>query len=163
MLVKIEARILIFPGTDFHFPSTSVPPGTFFRLWREVPLFWRYWISLKHNAGLVERSLHAKNQLGPSRHFNRTSACDRHKHRHTPCHGCTRGSLESCWHRNEGIGLLPGGTMSQSLDFENFAINKVRRSWQTSRNSLYMLPAVVTRSSSDSRRVRSRSGCNSKY
>jgi len=34
MLVKIEARILIFPGTDFHFPSTSVPPGTFFGLWR---------------------------------------------------------------------------------------------------------------------------------
>jgi len=33
MLVKIEARILIFPGTNFHFPSTSVPPGTFFRLW----------------------------------------------------------------------------------------------------------------------------------
>jgi len=33
MLVKIEARILIFPGTDFHFPSTSVPPGTFLRLW----------------------------------------------------------------------------------------------------------------------------------
>ena len=33
MLVKIEAWILIFPGTDFHFPSTSVPPGTFFRLW----------------------------------------------------------------------------------------------------------------------------------
>ena len=29
MLVKIKARILIFPGTDFHFPSTSVPPGTF--------------------------------------------------------------------------------------------------------------------------------------
>ena len=29
MLVKIEARVLIFPGTDFHFPSTSVPPGTF--------------------------------------------------------------------------------------------------------------------------------------
>ena len=29
MLVEIEARILIFPGTDFHFPSTSVPPGTF--------------------------------------------------------------------------------------------------------------------------------------
>ena len=29
MLVKIEARIPIFPGTDFHFPSTSVPPGTF--------------------------------------------------------------------------------------------------------------------------------------
>ena len=29
MLVKIEARILIFPGTDFHFPSTTVPPGTF--------------------------------------------------------------------------------------------------------------------------------------
>jgi len=29
MLVKIEARILIFPGTGFHFPSTSVPPGTF--------------------------------------------------------------------------------------------------------------------------------------
>ena len=29
MLVKIEARILIFPGTDFHLPSTSVPPGTF--------------------------------------------------------------------------------------------------------------------------------------
>ena len=33
MFVEIEARILIFPGTDFHFPSTSVPPGTFFRLW----------------------------------------------------------------------------------------------------------------------------------
>ena len=32
MLVKIEARILIFPGTDFHFPSTPVPPGMFFRL-----------------------------------------------------------------------------------------------------------------------------------
>jgi len=29
VLVKIEARILIFPGMDFHFPSTSVPPGTF--------------------------------------------------------------------------------------------------------------------------------------
>ena len=29
MRVKFEARILIFPGTDFHFPSTSVPPGTF--------------------------------------------------------------------------------------------------------------------------------------
>ena len=29
MLVKIEARILIFPGMDFHFPSTSVPAGTF--------------------------------------------------------------------------------------------------------------------------------------
>jgi len=29
MLGKTEARILIFPGTDFHFPSTSVPPGTF--------------------------------------------------------------------------------------------------------------------------------------
>jgi len=29
MLVKIEARILIFPGTGFHFPSASVPPGTF--------------------------------------------------------------------------------------------------------------------------------------
>jgi len=29
MLVKIEARILILLGTDFHFPSTSVPPGTF--------------------------------------------------------------------------------------------------------------------------------------
>ena len=36
MLVKIEARILIFPGTDFHFPSTSVPPGTFFTLWYSV-------------------------------------------------------------------------------------------------------------------------------
>ena len=32
MLVKIEARIRIFPGTVFHFPSTSVPPGTFLRL-----------------------------------------------------------------------------------------------------------------------------------
>jgi len=32
MLVKIKARILIFPGTDFHFPSTSVPPGTFLAL-----------------------------------------------------------------------------------------------------------------------------------
>ena len=32
MLVKIEARILIFPGTNFHFPSTSVPSDTFFRL-----------------------------------------------------------------------------------------------------------------------------------
>ena len=29
MLVKIKPRILIFPGTDFHFPSTAVPPGTF--------------------------------------------------------------------------------------------------------------------------------------
>ena len=32
MLVKIEAGILIFPGTGFHFPSTSMPPRTFFRL-----------------------------------------------------------------------------------------------------------------------------------
>ena len=32
MLVKTEGRIPIFPGTDFYFPSTSVPPGTFFRL-----------------------------------------------------------------------------------------------------------------------------------
>jgi len=31
MLVKIEAWILILPGTDFHFPSTSVPLGTFFK------------------------------------------------------------------------------------------------------------------------------------
>ena len=31
MLVKIEARILIFPGTDFHFSNTSMPPGTFFK------------------------------------------------------------------------------------------------------------------------------------
>jgi len=29
MRVKFEARIQIFPGTDFHFPSTSVLPGTF--------------------------------------------------------------------------------------------------------------------------------------
>ena len=29
MFAKIEARILIYPGTDFHFPSTSVPPGMF--------------------------------------------------------------------------------------------------------------------------------------
>ena len=29
MRVKFEARILIFPSTGFHFPSTSVPPGTF--------------------------------------------------------------------------------------------------------------------------------------
>jgi len=36
MLVKIEARILIFPGTDFHFPSTFVPLGTFFRLCRAM-------------------------------------------------------------------------------------------------------------------------------
>jgi len=33
MLVKIEAGILIFPGTNFYFPSTSVPPGTLLRLW----------------------------------------------------------------------------------------------------------------------------------
>ena len=39
MLVKIEAQILIFPGTDFHFPSTSVPPGTFFRLCRPFHTF----------------------------------------------------------------------------------------------------------------------------
>ena len=32
MLVKIEALILIFPGTNFHFSSTSEPPGTFLRL-----------------------------------------------------------------------------------------------------------------------------------
>jgi len=35
MHVKIEARIPIFPGTDFHFPSTSVPPGTFLGSARE--------------------------------------------------------------------------------------------------------------------------------
>ena len=29
MVVKTEARILIFSGTDIHFPSTFVPPGTF--------------------------------------------------------------------------------------------------------------------------------------
>ena len=32
MLVKIEARIVIFPGTDFRFPSTSI-----FRLWSRSP------------------------------------------------------------------------------------------------------------------------------
>jgi len=37
MLVKIEARILIFQGTDFHFPSTSVPPGTFLRSGPRTP------------------------------------------------------------------------------------------------------------------------------
>ena len=37
MLVKIETRILIFPGTDFHFPSTSVPPGTYFYALVHVP------------------------------------------------------------------------------------------------------------------------------
>ena len=36
MLVKIEARILMFPGTGFLFPSTSVPPDTFFRLWKQA-------------------------------------------------------------------------------------------------------------------------------
>jgi len=38
MLVKNEARIMFFPGTDFHFPSTSVPPGTFLGsdLWTTV-------------------------------------------------------------------------------------------------------------------------------
>jgi len=39
MLVEIEARILIFPGTDFHFSSTSVPPGTFLRLWHFANVF----------------------------------------------------------------------------------------------------------------------------
>jgi len=29
MLVKIEARILVFPGTNYYFSSTSVPPDTF--------------------------------------------------------------------------------------------------------------------------------------
>jgi len=29
MLAKIEARILTFPDTNFNFPSTSVPRGTF--------------------------------------------------------------------------------------------------------------------------------------
>ena len=37
MLVKIEAGILIFPGMDFHFPSTSVPPGTFFKALIQPP------------------------------------------------------------------------------------------------------------------------------
>ena len=37
MLVKIEARILIFQGTDFYFPSTSVPPGTFLRSGPRTP------------------------------------------------------------------------------------------------------------------------------
>ena len=48
MLVKIEARILIFPGTDFHFPSTSVPPGTFFRLCSNVDFF-----TARHYASAV--------------------------------------------------------------------------------------------------------------
>ena len=38
MLVKVEARILIFPGTDFHFPSTSVPPGTFFKALSKIQI-----------------------------------------------------------------------------------------------------------------------------
>ena len=50
MLVIIEARILIFPGTDFHFPSTSVPPSTFFRPWQFVQK-WR------ENLGLCLRGL----------------------------------------------------------------------------------------------------------
>ena len=37
MLVKIEARFLIFPGTDFHFPSTSVRASRHvFRLCNQV-------------------------------------------------------------------------------------------------------------------------------
>ena len=45
MLVKIEARILIFPGTDFHFPSTSVPPSTFLgpgSLYKSGAKIWGY-------------------------------------------------------------------------------------------------------------------------
>ena len=45
MLVKIEARILIFPGMDFHFPSTSVAPGTFLRLCLIQPLLALMWLS----------------------------------------------------------------------------------------------------------------------
>jgi len=56
------------------------------------------WISLKHSVGLVERSLHAKTQLDPSNHFNRTPTCDRHRHRQTDGHraiASTRASTAS--------------------------------------------------------------------
>ena len=34
-------------------------------------------MSVKYSVGLVERSLHARNQLDPSNHFNRTPTCDK--------------------------------------------------------------------------------------
>ena len=44
----------------------------------EVPLFFvDICITLKHSVGLVERSLHAKNQINPSIPFDRTPTCDR--------------------------------------------------------------------------------------
>jgi len=48
----------------------------------EVPYFCTYLNFLEHIVGLVERSLHAKNQLDPSNQFNTTPNCDRHRHRH---------------------------------------------------------------------------------
>jgi len=60
MLVKIEAWILIFPGTDFHFPSTSVPPGTFLGsgLCSEESDFRRH--SSHHSVSPLKRSVFAE-------------------------------------------------------------------------------------------------------
>jgi len=61
MLVKIEARILIFPRTDFHLPSTSVPPGTFLRL-------------CSHRLSAVPRRTTAGSNVGDCLVFFRTAS-----------------------------------------------------------------------------------------
>ena len=48
MLVKIEARILIFPGTDFHFPRTRSVPGTFLGSGIRPPHTW-FHMGIPHN------------------------------------------------------------------------------------------------------------------
>jgi len=63
MLVKSEARILIFPGTDCHFPSTSVPPGTFFRLWLFTDIIFTPIVFLRRWRGSVWFIISERNSL----------------------------------------------------------------------------------------------------
>jgi len=65
MLVKIEARILIFPSTDFHFPSTSVSPGTF--------LGWGNWGSAVSSPSGVWGVAQAELEFGSFHPLNVTS------------------------------------------------------------------------------------------
>ena len=76
MLVKIEARILIFPGTDFHFPSTSMLPRTFFRLCLSPrhthTSFWQQQLVQVHVSWAVLRSRGRRSDPSSARRCNDT-------------------------------------------------------------------------------------------
>ena len=70
-----------------HPPFSSSVDNTFRRshfgttFQREVPLFCRYLNFLPTQCRIGRKKpIHAKNQLDPSIHFDRTSTCERHRH-----------------------------------------------------------------------------------